>query len=72
MFNIVHIPILIATIIAIRKCISNPLFMNKSFLWAKSPVVPDPYYILPGLACFFYYINFGKNITPFNEDTFIV
>ena len=70
-YNLVHIPLLIMTVVSLRKTIGSEQLKNQSFLWVDKIVEYDPYYILPLMTCALYYFHFGRGITPLNENMLI-
>jgi membrane protein insertase Oxa1/YidC/SpoIIIJ len=70
LLNISHFPLLILTILTIRRTLASEQLSNTSFLWISNVIEMDPYYILPFFTCAIYYYNFGKGVTPLTKHSF--
>ncbi len=71
LYNIVHIPILVFSILSIRRVIASEQFKDNAFLWVEKVSLMDPYFILPILSCSLYYYIFGRGVNTMNKDTLI-
>ena len=72
LYNLLQLPVFIIMVRSIRKLsFENDDLAGKGIFWFKDLNEPDPYMILPLLACLLNYINLGRGITKENEHWFI-
>lgn len=72
LYNMIQLPVFIIMVLSIRKLsFENDDLAGKGILWFKDLNEPDPYMILPLVACLLNYINLGRGITKENEHWFI-
>lgn len=64
-------PMIVFTLLCIRRAVTNPQFVDQPFLWASTFALPDPYYIVPTITCISYYLLFGQNISSYEESSLL-